>query len=254
MWYRMTPRILAIVTVIGCLTLLAVAAEKHDGKVVEVNNGKLTMTDMDGGNQHSHTLATNAKITRDGKMAKLDELKKGDLVTVTMGEQSGKQVATELVVRSSKDKTTIDIRTDSVRIKKDKDGIEIKKNKDAAATPDRKESARASKLIGTAVMNESEENLGKIEEIVLNPHEGTVNYAVLSFGGFLGMGDKWFAVPWKSLNLRYDNDAKDKFHFVLNVSKERLKNAPGFDKNHFPDVADPKWALEFEDYYRASAR
>ncbi len=256
MFYRMTYRVLAVTAVIGCATLLALAADKHEGKVVEASKGKLVMTDMDGTNQHSLTVAASAKITRDGKTAKLDDLKKGDTVAVTLGEEAGKQVAKELAARSSKDKTGIEIQTDTIRFKKDKDGIEIKKvkDKDGIDSQSSMASARASKLISAAVMNEENESLGKIEEIVLNPHEGTVIYGVLSFGGFLGVGDKWFAIPWESLNLRYDNETKDKFHFVLNVDKEKLKKAPGFDKNHFPNFANPDWANEIQVYYKVGAK
>jgi len=71
-----------------------------------------------------------------------------------------------------------------------------------------------------------------------------VSYAVLSFGGFLGMGEKLFAVPWNALTL----DTKNK-RFVLNVEKERLKQAPGFDTDKWPNMADQAWAKEIHSYY-----
>lgn len=253
MLHRRTPRFLAVVALSSCLAVLALAADKHEGKVVETGKDKLTMTKMDGSNQHSHTVATNAKITRDGKTAKLDDLKKGDVITVTLGEQSGKQVAIEIEGRSSKG---------SLSIKVNKEGVEVRRNKGDDQDKDRpakgsqkqakREAIRASKAIGGIVKNLSDENLGKIEDIVFDPQEGSVNYAVLSFGGFLGVGDKWFAVPWENFKITYENDAKDKFHFVLDVDKERLKNAPGFDKSRFPNLGDPNWAEEVEVYYRAS--
>jgi hypothetical protein len=67
---------------------------------------------------------------------------------------------------------------------------------------------------------------------------------VLSFGGFLGMGEKFFAVPWSALIL----DTKNK-RFVLNVEKDRLKGAPGFDKTQWPNMADQSWAREIHSYY-----
>ncbi len=73
---------------------------------------------------------------------------------------------------------------------------------------------------------------------------GRVSYAVLSFGGFLGMGEKLFAVPWKALLL----DTKKK-RFVLNVERNRLKTAPGFDKAQWPNMADQSWAKEIHSYY-----
>jgi PRC-barrel domain len=73
---------------------------------------------------------------------------------------------------------------------------------------------------------------------------GTINYAVLSFGGFLGMGDRLFAVPWRALTL----DTANK-RFTLNASKEQLKNAPGFDKDHWPVMADSTWASGVHNFY-----
>jgi hypothetical protein len=73
---------------------------------------------------------------------------------------------------------------------------------------------------------------------------GQVAYAVLAFGGFLGMGEKLFAVPWQALHL----DTVNK-RFVLDVEKERLKNAPGFDKDAWPDMADVAWATEVHTFY-----
>jgi len=94
----------------------------------------------------------------------------------------------------------------------------------------------ANTLIGNDVYNLQEEDLGDIEEIMLDMQNGEVCYAVLSFGGFLGMGDKLFAVPWQSLKL----DTVNK-RFTLNVNKEKLESAPGFEKDNWPDMADDSW-------------
>jgi sporulation protein YlmC with PRC-barrel domain len=102
----------------------------------------------------------------------------------------------------------------------------------------------ADTLIGNDVYNQQDEDLGDIKEIMLDTRTGRVCYAVLSFGGFLGMGDKLFAVPWNALTL----DTKHK-RFVLNVEKERLKQAPGFDKDKWPNMADQAWAKEIHAYY-----
>lgn len=71
---------------------------------------------------------------------------------------------------------------------------------------------------------------------MLDMRNGKIAYAVLLSGGFLGMGNKLFAVPWNALNL----DTVNK-RFVLNVEKDRLKDVPGFDKGAWPDLADPTW-------------
>jgi sporulation protein YlmC with PRC-barrel domain len=101
--------------------------------------------------------------------------------------------------------------------------------------------SRASKIIGTAVKNANGDNLGDIKELVLNPESGQVVYAVVSYGGVLGLGDKLFAVPWKALLW-----TPDKEHYILNVDKATLKNAPGFDKAHWPDSAS-KWDQQREE-------
>lgn len=102
----------------------------------------------------------------------------------------------------------------------------------------------AATLIGNDVYNTKEEDLGDIKEIMLDVQTGKVNYAVLSFGGFLGMGEKLFAVPWGALKLDPVNE-----RFILDVDKEHLKNAPGFDKDHWPDMADQSWIKEIHAYY-----
>lgn len=102
----------------------------------------------------------------------------------------------------------------------------------------------ASTLAGNSVRNSAGEDLGKVDEIMIDIPSGRVAYAVLSFGGVLRMGNKLFALPWSAL--RVDEDEKC---FILNVDKERLENAPGFDKDKWPDMADTKWGSEVYRYY-----
>lgn len=102
----------------------------------------------------------------------------------------------------------------------------------------------ADTLIGDNVVNGMEEDLGDIKEIMLDMNTGQVAYAVLAFGGFLGLGEKLFAVPWQALHL----DTANK-RFVLNVEKERLKTAPGFNKDSWPDMADVNWAKGIHSFY-----
>ena len=104
----------------------------------------------------------------------------------------------------------------------------------------------ASTLIGDPVVNRKGEDLGKIEDIMIDPENGRVGYAVLSFGGFMGMGDKLFAVPMQAMKL-----AREDKRFVLDVDKERLKNAPGFDKNKWPDMSDRTFGATVYSYYGA---
>ncbi len=99
-------------------------------------------------------------------------------------------------------------------------------------------------LHGNDVVNRRGESLGDIKEIMLDMHSGQVAYGVVSFGGFMGMGEKLFAVPWAALQL----DPVRKC-FVLDVEKERLSQATGFDKNHWPDMADAGWAKGIHEFY-----
>ena len=102
----------------------------------------------------------------------------------------------------------------------------------------------ADTLMGEKVVNLQKEDLGTIEHLMIDLQSGRVAYAVLSFGGFLGMGDKLFAIPWSSLAL----DTVER-RFVLNVDKARLTNAPGFDKDHWPNMADRTWGTTVYAYY-----
>ena len=104
----------------------------------------------------------------------------------------------------------------------------------------------ASTLTGDSVVNLQNESLGKIEHIMLDLASGRVAYAVLSFGGFLGMGDKLFAIPWSSLTVDTENK-----QLVLNIDKKLLDNAPGFDNEHWPNMADRTWATGINKYYGA---
>ena len=102
----------------------------------------------------------------------------------------------------------------------------------------------AETLCGNHVRNATGEDLGRIEEIMLDVSSGRIAYAVLSFGGFLGMGNKLFAVPWNALTL----DAQEQ-EFILDVDKDTLENAPGFDKDTWPDMTDPAWASQVYSHY-----
>ncbi|HEY2000293.1 PRC-barrel domain-containing protein [Paraburkholderia sp.] len=102
----------------------------------------------------------------------------------------------------------------------------------------------ASTLDGDKVLSDDGTDIGKIKDIMLDVRSGRIAYAVLSSGGFLGIGDKLLAVPWHALTL--DTERKC---FLLAMSTERVKNAPGFDKNHWPSMADQTWATSVHQYY-----
>jgi len=102
----------------------------------------------------------------------------------------------------------------------------------------------ATTLIGDDVRNSAGEDLGKIEDFMIDLDSGRIAYAVLSFGGFLGMGDKLFAIPWQSLEVDLDEKC-----FRFDVDKETLEKAPGFDKDNWPETQDYEIVTTVYDYY-----
>lgn len=104
---------------------------------------------------------------------------------------------------------------------------------------------RASQAVGMDVDDTSGKNLGDVDDLVIDETSGRIVYAVLSFGGFLGVGDKLFAIPWHALK----PSARDVDKLILDVPKEKLKEAPGFDKKNWPDLADRRWGLDIHKYY-----
>lgn len=102
----------------------------------------------------------------------------------------------------------------------------------------------ATSLVGDEVKNANGENLGEIKELMVDLVTGRIVYAVLSFGGFLGIGNKLFAVPWEVLKV----DTADKM-FIFNIDQERLENAEGFDKDNWPNMANPEWGSRIHAYY-----
>jgi len=99
-------------------------------------------------------------------------------------------------------------------------------------------------ILGAKVINAQREDLGTIEDIVLDIRNNRVAYAILSFGGFLGLGDRHFALPWEALSF----DLSQKVA-VLDIDKDRLRNAPGFEKDNWPDMANTAWGSQIHRHY-----
>jgi sporulation protein YlmC with PRC-barrel domain len=112
---------------------------------------------------------------------------------------------------------------------------------------------RGKDLLGLKVYGENNDKLGDIQDLVIDPTQGKIRYAVLSFGGFLGMGDKYFAVPWSDLTFVSKGltriGTKKEDYCVLAIHKDELKAAPGFDKNNWPNFADRNWSNNVDKYY-----
>jgi len=124
------------------------------------------------------------------------------------------------------------------------------KGTDGGATVTYETVFRASKIKGMDVRNDANENLGSVDELVIDVTKGHVKYVALSYGSWFTGGNKLFAVPLSSLTL---NHANDKTFFLIHVSQESLKNAPGFDKNNWPNTADANWAQSIDTYYQRTA-
>lgn len=110
----------------------------------------------------------------------------------------------------------------------------------ATTTPD----MRASQLIGKQVNNAQGDNIGKIDDLIIDADSQRVYYVVLSSGGVLGVGDKLFAIPVNQFKAGAKQD-----HFVLNIDKERLKKAPGFASDKRPDLGKDSWRREVDRFY-----
>ena len=108
---------------------------------------------------------------------------------------------------------------------------------------------RGHDIMGMHVQNSAGQDLGSIKDLVIDLHSGKVRYVAISFGGFLGIGDKLFAVPFNSLQLR-QNATDNTRYFVMNVDKKTLENAPGFDANHWPDFASPRFGESNDRFFQ----
>ncbi len=103
---------------------------------------------------------------------------------------------------------------------------------------------RAKDLIGKSVKNEEGKDIGEIQDVIVDSKQGRIAYAVLQFGGFLGFGEKQFAIPFQALS----EDAARQ-NLILNVKKEKLEAARGFEKNKWPDMGNEEWARDTHKHY-----
>lgn len=113
---------------------------------------------------------------------------------------------------------------------------------------------RASALIGMEVQNAQGKDLGEINDLAISDQDGKIEYAAVSFGGFAGIGDKLFAVPWDAIQVKLQDPDGDDWIAVMNVSEQTLENAQGFDKDNWPNMADEKWKAQNDRAFRTTER
>ncbi len=113
---------------------------------------------------------------------------------------------------------------------------------------------RVSKLMGMKIQNSSKENVGQIKDIVIDPASTRVQYVAVTYGGFLGLGDKMFAVPMQAIQVKQDPDHKDRVVLVLDVTKEQMNGAQGFDEANWPNFSNANFAGEIHRRYKIEDR
>jgi len=108
---------------------------------------------------------------------------------------------------------------------------------------------RASKLIGVNIQNDQGDSVGEVNDIVLDGKSGKVRYLAVTYGGFLGVGNKMFAVPFEAFHCHHDPSDPDKAILTLHVTKEKLNGAVGFDETSWPDFGNMTFTSELDKRY-----
>lgn len=108
--------------------------------------------------------------------------------------------------------------------------------------------ALMTRVQGARLVNPQGADLGRIGDVAIAMPSGHVVYAILDYGGVMGLGGRRFAVPWDVLGFNAEHDA-----FVVDMPEDKLRNAPNFDDEALQDLADPRWAKPLHDYYGSRA-
>lgn len=114
----------------------------------------------------------------------------------------------------------------------------------ASTAQQNKHMYRSSKIIGTAVRDMHDRKIGEIKDLLLDSRRGAVAFAIVNFGGVLGVGSKYHAIPWQIL--RPSDDAR---YYVLQADRETISLAPSFDRGNWPDLSDERWSADVERYW-----
>jgi len=115
---------------------------------------------------------------------------------------------------------------------------------------------RASELIGFNIQNPQGESLGKVHDLAVDAKSGKIRYLAVTYGGFLGLGSKLFAVPYEAFQVHVHPDSRDKtdrdasdYLLVLDVNQQQLEGQEGFDDDRWPNMADRTWAASLDKRY-----
>lgn len=114
----------------------------------------------------------------------------------------------------------------------------------SSASPREQQLYRGTRIIGSTVRDAKDKKIGDIKDLILDSRRGEVAYVVVNFGGVMGVGRKYHAIPWRALEAS-DNGR----YYVLHADRETISQAPGFDKGNWPEMADQKWSAEIDRYW-----
>jgi sporulation protein YlmC with PRC-barrel domain len=160
-------------------------------------------------------------------------------------QRAGQEEACQEVVAAIKDMVENPEKTaEEVPAYEDWNAQEIERLKSAQSLDQLAGRMRAEEIIGSDIRNLKNEDLGEIDDILLATDENETSYAIVSHGGFLGLGEKQIAVPMRNLKVTEDKDV-----FVLDVTEEQLDNAPGFERGKFDEISDDAWRNKNDEYF-----
>jgi hypothetical protein len=114
----------------------------------------------------------------------------------------------------------------------------------AVATEETNNLISADKVTGTSVYNRQGKKLGSVYGVMLNKSTGQVAYAIMSFGGFLGIGESYHPLPWRALTYDTRQDG-----YVVDIDRSRLEGAPSYTTRDEPNWSDRSYGQRVDQYY-----
>lgn len=116
------------------------------------------------------------------------------------------------------------------------------------------DTVRVSQMMGMNIQNPQGNSVGKVEDLVIDADRGKVRYAAVTYGGFLGLGNKLFAVPYEAFRCKTDPNDHDDRHLILDVTQQQLNGATGFDEKRWPNFGDREFTDELDKRYGIDSR